>query len=233
MSRERFTALFSQLKELRERRSQIVPEYDAALAERFREYKEPWRKIDSDIDVRVKAASLDEWELDCIRRPLFEATLEELRLLRQETNAVDFEMSRIAEKLLPDPGENWMRLTAVHGSSYSTQGYGANTYAKRNAEMRAHEALRLGVEAEVRTVQTDRPKNPGRWYIHTNIFEVWVRVDTEVDLELVRRGQPMTTRDFLKLCWSKGVNPRVYNPFLPHGLEARLGIDFQGRDVGA
>lgn len=38
-------------------------------------------------------------------------------------------------------------------------------------------------------------------------------------------------KDWLRLCWKRGVNPRVYNPFLPHGLEEKLGIDYQGNEI--
>jgi hypothetical protein len=29
----------------------------------------------------------------------------------------------------------------------------------------------------------------------------------------------------------KGVNPRVYMPFLPHGIEQQLGLDYFGNDL--
>ena len=35
-------------------------------------------------------------------------------------------------------------------------------------------------------------------------------------------------KDQIKSCWKRGVNPRVYNPFLPAGLEEKLGLDYFG-----
>ena len=228
--RQKFTDLYNRLLILRERRTNVYTKYEADFAQRLRQYKKPWQKIESDLDVRVKGASLDLWELDCIRRPLFKAAQEELRFLRSEINAIEHDMNQIAKTLLPVPGTKWLRLKTVHGSTYRSQGYGANAYAKNAAEIIAMEAGAV-VEAKVVTIPTERPKFPSYHYVHTDNYEVQVLVDSEVDLELVRRRPPMGLRDWMKACWSKGMNPRVYNPFLPHGLEQKYGIDYQGRDV--
>lgn len=62
-------------------------------------------------------------------------------------------------------------------------------------------------------------------------FEVWVKLAEPVDLVILKHKPGVSMRDFVKQCWARGVNPRVYCPFLPHGFEERQGIDFQGREV--
>jgi len=58
-----------------------------------------------------------------------------------------------------------------------------------------------------------------------------VQAREDLDVELIRHRSGLTLREFVKGCWRRGLNPRVYNPFLPHGLEERLGVTYQGRDV--
>ena len=38
-------------------------------------------------------------------------------------------------------------------------------------------------------------------------------------------------REQVRRSWARGVNPRVFNPFLPHGYEEQEGIDYFGRDL--
>ena len=40
--------------------------------------------------------------------------------------------------------------------------------------------------------------------------------------------QGPSLREWLALCWKRGCNPRVYNPWLPHGIEERLGVTYFG-----
>ena len=58
-----------------------------------------------------------------------------------------------------------------------------------------------------------------------------VRVADAVDAEILRRCPPPTLREQVRRSWARGVNPRVFNPFLPHGYEEQVGIDFFGRDL--
>jgi len=45
-----------------------------------------------------------------------------------------------------------------------------------------------------------------------------------------RRPGP-TLREQVRLCWKRGVNPRVYSPFLPHGYEQSVGLDYFGGET--
>ncbi len=59
-------------------------------------------------------------------------------------------------------------------------------------------------------------------------FEVRVNVVPE-DLPILKhKDLSVPLVDWVQACWKRGVNPRVYDPFLPHGFEQRHGLDFHG-----
>lgn len=108
----------------------------------------------------------------------------------------------------------------TYKSTYSTQGWGAEKYARESAQLDADKVAMHGVRVEV--VRVGKPD--------VERFEVHAWTD-ELGVELLRDKPEVPMRDWIKACWARGVNPRVYCPFLPHGLEEKLGVDYQGRDV--
>jgi len=63
---------------------------------------------------------------------------------------------------------------------------------------------------------------------HGYAARAWV--EGELDVEVLRRVGP-TIREFVRLAWKFGANPRVYLPTLPHGFEEREGLDHFGADL--
>ncbi len=112
--------------------------------------------------------------------------------------------------------------------TYMSQGYGASRYAERQAQMVADKARFHGLTAEVRPEGPARTES--RWGITYQDYAVWVNTD-EDGWKLLERKPEVPLKEWLRLCWKRGVNPRVYNPFLPAGLEEKLGIDYFGNDV--
>lgn len=113
------------------------------------------------------------------------------------------------------PGADWYTVKTSHSYTYNSQGYGAAKYARGACEVRAAELESLGITARV--VETE-PRNA---------WATEVQTASATDAAAAERRSPSTV-DFVRLCWGKGVNPRVYWPFLPHGFEERHGLDFFG-----
>jgi hypothetical protein len=103
----------------------------------------------------------------------------------------------------------------VSDSCYSNQTQSKH-YSQVSAELRA-DGLRK--HATVRVVERDR------------YFVTEAALPDELEVEVLRRLPGLTMREWLKRCMQLGANPRVYNPFLPHGTEERLGLDHFGNDV--
>lgn len=139
--------------------------------------------------------------------PLYEAT----RVLLEES----------AKHLEVRPGEKRLQCGAVYIHEFSTQGLGDKMYAEKVAHIRFRmPAERLGLQVEVEFDESNRR------------FDVYLFLEDIYDAEIFKmRKEGLGLRDWIKACWGSGVNPRVMNPFLPHGLEEKLGVDYFGRDV--
>lgn len=130
---------------------------------------------------------------------------------------------------IPRTPELELRYT-IYSSTYSSQGSGMHKYGRQTAQQAAEAAIRHGLVAEVRGIneRTVRGYYGGdETYRDYGVFAN----TTEVGWQIVRRLPDQTMREYLADCWKKGINPRVLNPFLPHGLEERLGVSFFGELV--
>lgn len=144
------------------------------------------------------------------------------RLWGELRKSINDNLDALADSADVAPGDP-LCVDTVWTSSYSTQGFGASRYAEGAAENIAIAYRMLGVPVEVRRVVL-------RSSLET--WEVWANVEGMVDREIVQRRK-YALRDWLKSCLKRGLNPRVYHPMLPHGTEARLGLDYYGNDVPA
>jgi len=139
-------------------------------------------------------------------------------------------------KTLPDipvrPGDEEHTLTTVWTQAFRTQGFGAVRYTKAKAEMIAAEAtdsVDVEICAFVEEIYPDKASGaPGDEPIG---FEVKAKVQDRSDAEALFRGPRWTLREQVRQCWERGVNPRVYNPGIPHGFEESEGLDFYGKDL--
>lgn len=85
--------------------------------------------------------------------------------------------------------------------------------------------MRARVERRAQEIET-----PGGKIRRVYYYEV-LAYCCEDDLPLIIHHPPPTIREQVKMCWGRGINPRVYCPFLPHGYEGKVGLDFFGNDL--
>lgn len=90
-------------------------------------------------------------------------------------------------------------------------GFGAKSCAKGSLQISLQHVTGLGLEAEIKWNSTGRDY----WGIEHGYFELWVKGDS-VDVEIAKRKPGITMEETVELLKSKGVNPRVYFPFLPY-----------------
>lgn len=141
--------------------------------------------------------------------------------LASAIKAAEVQERAAAEGVTLQPsGEVWSRVDSVCTSSYSSQGWGATTYARNAAEASADHYRAQGLRVEVRR------RTAGRDLVY---FEVWAEASAD-EARVARLKPGQTLREWVRMCWRRGVNPRVYNPFLPHGYEERAGLDYFGND---
>lgn len=114
------------------------------------------------------------------------------------------------------PKSQRMQHVSTHyKSTWSTQGFGDVTYARNAAQQEVDRIEANGYTGTIRECPNGQ-------------FEILVNVGTLDDWTILKNKPGLPIREQIRLCWKRGVNPRVYNPWLPHGLEEKLGIDFQG-----
>jgi hypothetical protein len=154
-------------------------------------------------------------------------------LFNERADALYREVSRL-KKLLDElaplaevrRGDEWYHLDSRRAGDYRSQGYGAIKYAEGSVQLMADVARVEGfVDGVDLVVLTARD--------YDDVVIAAVRVADAVDAEILRRCPPPSLREQVRLCWKRGVNPRVFNPFLPHGYEEKAGLDFFGRDLRA
>lgn len=196
-------------------------------------------------DARAAFAVLDDFERehldiqklnDAWRAYFVGLTVDEVRALvnaesdnlnRQRSEMVAEIRERQADLLI---GFNYARtekpeaeFDRVYRSAYGSQGLGAMRYAVGSADLTADQLRSIGLNAVVEQI-----KNPG---IRNEFYAARVLVDVDpADLPLLKRAKVRVSLvDEVAACWRRGLNPRVYNPYLSHGFEERHGIGWDGR----
>lgn len=149
---------------------------------------------------------------------------------------IEFVLSQLAEHITLRPEKEWTQWTSVSETRYSTQGWGANKYAKNHAESEADTARYFDIPVEVREryVKYDPPIHShynGTSYGYHE-YDVVVALG-QFQLEVLKRKPGITMKETVRLLWKRGVNPRVYYPFLPQGYEEKVGLDHFGNEVSA
>lgn len=63
-------------------------------------------------------------------------------------------------------------------------------------------------------------------------YDLMVFVETPMDVEIIKyHPMHIPLDEEVRLMWKYGVNPRVFNPYLPYGFEARHGLDYFGNRI--
>ena len=134
------------------------------------------------------------------------------------------DLTELASKIKPILKPDTWSLVGTY--SRYTYGHGLGYYADNNAEARAKEIQAMGIPVVVKLAAWKLSP-----YKHWNDARVnlWAPMG-EFDAEIVKRKYCLTMSEHLQSLWANGVNPRVGNPFLPTGLEEKMGVSYMGPD---
>ena len=232
-TRDDFAATLAEFRALPEKhaaeREALNNEYRARIIEAARPlYRRKKRPLDY-----VEAARLVGDDAEKLTKDLHERAQATMKAQDAAKKALSAKLDTLAETAEIRSGEFWVAFSEHYVSSYYTQGYGAASYAHNGAKLDALVPQHFGIETVV--VKSDGLPSPA-FLGGGRICESYVtacKVESDVDVEVMKRRPALSLRDWLKACWKHAANPRVFNPFLPEGLEAKLGIDYQGNDVKA
>lgn len=148
--------------------------------------------------------------------------------------AVRDAIQKRAEQIKLEPSQTvWTRWYSTNSGNHRSMGWSACRYARQDAQSRVDIAVANGLEAHIR-VWTERWEGTGFNGQPTTCslthYEVWSPVD-ELGAEVLALKPDIDLVERVRLCWKRGINPRVSMPFLPHGFEEQHGLDFFGNCV--
>lgn len=135
----------------------------------------------------------------------------------KKIEAIEDQLILSAETIKLTNAEEFNLYDIVSSSNYSTQGFGAEKYALASAESKLGKAAFYGICGDI------IPK-VGKGYTD---YEVYLRLNRE-QMEAFRRKPMEPLSEGVRMCWKRGVNPRVYWPFLSHGFEEENNLDYFG-----
>ena len=230
--RNEFKLLLEQKETLRKELFQIREGANAAYNEALKvEYHKlyPKRKFIMD-----KAWGVLGEVAVAIKRQHSEEANRKIRENEKKRDDVERRLFEIAGELRELPvssgqASEWLLYDSVSECSYHTQGFGARKYAENAAQQYVDKAEANGVRAEIREIVTTHDDHRG----HKNSFadfQVWVCCSQD-GLNILRYKPQIELREWVRLCWKRGSNPRVYNPWLPHEYEEKNGLDYFGNDL--
>lgn len=167
-------------------------------------------------------------QADVIRAPFQARADEEMAQHTALTKGIKLYLEALAEnaEIRRGPMRKYEWIYGTH-----TQGFGNQRYNRASAESYCDHLRHYGVECEVRGDDQQPPKDCRDKSCWSPMYEVWAGLASEVDVQILKLRPGPSLRDWLRACWKRGVNPRVYNPYLPVGLEEKLGLDYFGNEV--
>ncbi len=233
-ARDDFATALAQYKEMPStfftQKEMLNEEYRAAILQAALPFVKPKARAKLSFDKAYK---------DLAAMDLLNETTEPFRL-RAEAIEKDYKERRdilktALDALAPEAeirkGDFWVPFSQHFASTYSTQGMGANSYAKAAAQLDTLIIKHFGIEVTVVEEPGQTSQGHHGSFTYGDGYVVACLVESEVDVAIMKHRPAMSLRDWLKACWASGTNPRVLNPFIPEGLEEKLGIDYFGRDV--
>lgn len=143
-------------------------------------------------------------------------------------------IEELARTITPRPGNSFRILKSGSSLDYHTQGFGADTYARKSIEVATVEAQAQNVPAifvgeEIRFPTFDRGSHQSS-NCYTQYYTI-VGVESDTDLRVMKEAPKAPFKEVLRYLLKNGCNPRVFYPFLEYGFEASIGLDAFGNDI--
>jgi hypothetical protein len=161
---------------------------------------------------KINLTLLDDSVIELVRKEYqtklfndYESKLKHIKIFRELLNG-------IAENTEIIPTTELNRIKTSSASTYSSQGWGANKYARKSLDEDLEMLQKLGYQCEIRQkLAYDDPKCT--WYD----YELWCNI-TDWQFDCINRREKLDILQWSINCWKRGVNPKVYNPFLSNEI---------------
>lgn len=220
-ARNKFQIKLKQINELRSLDTKIREDYTNGKGAKqlFELRKKAWiEKVGTKppTDELKLISKMGQKEADVYAGPVLEKVNNLLKRIDDRLVKLKNELNIIADECEVHSGETKLQFAEVSGWLYSSQGWGANTYAKNSAETYCDIANHYGIETKIE--HTDMKGTD--WISYT----VMVFVESELDVSILKHKKGPSLKEVVSNCYKRGVNPRVYYPFLPYNFEKNNNI---------
>lgn len=121
-------------------------------------------------------------------------------------------LNALAPLINPVPLTAMNRIKVSDTSTYRSQGYGQNSYARGALKPAERVLSEAGFLVEVRTVMW-KDVLPSAELNDVYAYELWANTERYV-LDALRRASTQSVVELAAEHWKNGQNPAVYNPFL-------------------
>lgn len=169
------------------------------------------------VDVRKLLTDLGQERMGAIRGPfvtLAEAARDAYDDARNSGKRALFDLSETSAIMA---GEVMREVSRASVGDYRSQGCGSERYAKGDVQVKLAAARYLAPHIAAEIVEEGR------------VFILRASVMTGLDARILEmRLNHFPLREWVRTCWKVGINPRVLDPYLPHGYEEAQGLDFFG-----
>jgi hypothetical protein len=203
----------------------LTQEYKAAVVAEFKK-RFPRSKITDFVKIAGKLGD----EFEKIRGPFQVRATEAYGEAMGRRNAASKRLDELAEQAEVRSGTTELTLIEVDHGAYRSSDCGSGAYAKGSAEAALDQAEFYGINGRVELVESPGVLDPK--YKHRT-FVTKVLVESDLDIAILKRKPGVSLREWVRRCWKRGLQPRVYNAFLPHGYEEKNGLDYFGNELRA
>lgn len=153
--------------------------------------------------------------------------------LKFRARELESEMAALAPRCPIIASESYLVAKTSTSYNFATQGLGAESYARGDAERARIRMSSTGARVEVvRCPKLDEKGNErvSKYGIRYPDFEVRAYVASALDVAILKRLY-LGLREEVRLCWKNGMNPRVLYGSLPFDYEERNDLDRFGNDL--
>jgi hypothetical protein len=176
----------------------------------FQQYPRRKKFNMAELDPAVKFKVIAKW------REIALANFEAWNVRYKKLGKLLDRLATITPITLPDlPADRWPVMKAADSYEYHTQGYGAAKYARES--LVRDEVVLLAAKIPYSIEMVNHTDNLGHVDQYHAKFLLKAPL-TDWQLDCLTRTYRPTLAQWAWDCWERGVNPKVYNPFLPDDI---------------
>ncbi len=180
----------------------ILALYKEKYGRKIKDWQKAWRKLNTDFQEDLKSTC----------KPFEDEVKIEYKKINDERENIENQLRNFAKGFEPEKQDITYCVKVGCSSTYRSQGFGANKYAKESLNEDIKLLELLGFQTEVKAINGGM--TGGQFPIYTEDYELWTNI-LPFDFYLLKMsGKFVSVLNWAVLCWQKGTNPKVYFPFL-------------------